>query len=242
MSPCSRRAGVAPGLFAAVLLLCTVGCGGGTGSGVAADPPATTTARAQAKPAALTQDEACLDGDPACTPTGAHAAHAGFDCKVCHKVAGRLSFDASGPAYAAGKPAPTFDAVAKTCSNVACHGVPAGTFTYSSWDWALDQPVTVTVSYGGTSSTTPYWYSTGVASCTACHDNPPRNGSTGSNVWHSGSHAGQDSTGAANQCQLCHPDATGVNGQGTAITDPTLHANGVVNVQAAFTTTCFSCH
>jgi cytochrome c len=45
-----------------------------------------------------------------------------------------------------------------------------------------------------------------------------------------------------NQCQFCHPDATGTNGQGTAITNPALHGNGVYNVQASFTSACFGCH
>jgi hypothetical protein len=196
-----------------------------------------------ARSTALTQDEVCLDGDPNCTPSGAHAAHGGYACTVCHKVAGRLSFDRNGPAYGVGRPAPMFDATAKTCSNVACHGVPAGSFTYTSWDWGLDQPVDVTVTYGGTSNTTPSWYAIGAASCTACHDDPPRNGSSGSNVWHSGYHGGQGPTGARNQCQFCHPDASSPgNGVGDTITDPTLHANGVVNVQASFNSQCFGCH
>jgi predicted CxxxxCH...CXXCH cytochrome family protein len=212
-----------------------------------ADAALTTTATAsatrQAGRGALTADEQCLDGDPACTPTGAHAGHGAFACSVCHKVAGRLVFDKNGPAYAGGKPAPTFDATTKTCSNVACHGVPAGTFTYSSWDWGLDQPVDVTVSYGGNSRPTPSWYTTGAATCAACHDDPPRNGSSGSNVWHSGNHGGQGPTGARNQCQFCHPDASSPNnGIGDTITNPSLHANGTVNVQATFTSACFGCH
>jgi predicted CxxxxCH...CXXCH cytochrome family protein len=187
----------------------------------------------------LTQDETCLDGDPACTPTGAHTAHGAFACTVCHKVAGRLVFDKSGPAYAVGQPAPTFDATSKTCSNVACHTVAAGTFTYSAWDWGLDQPVDVTISYGGSSARqTPSWYTTGAATCTACHDDPPRN-----YVWHSGNHGGQGPTGDRNQCQFCHPDASSPgNGIGDTITNPSLHANGVVNVQANFTSACFGCH
>lgn len=195
----------------------------------------------------LTQDEVCLDGDPNCTPTGAHggpgttpAGHYGFYCTVCHKVGGRLVFDRNGPAYAAGKPAPTFDATAKTCSNVACHGVPSGTFSY----WFPDgtgEPVLNTVSYGGTNVPTPSWYSTGAAGCEACHPNPPRNGSSGSNVWHSGYHAGLP-TSASNQCQFCHPDATGANGIGTAITNPAQHGDGIVQVQVTFRSSCFSCH
>jgi hypothetical protein len=192
--------------------------------------------------AALTQDEVCLDGDPACTPTGAHGKHGTYACSVCHKVAGRLSFDRTGPAYATGYPAPTFDATAKTCSNVACHTVPPGTFSYY-FPGGDGEPVLNTVSYGGGAPRpTPSWYATGAIGCTACHDNPPRNGSTGSNAWHSGYHGNQGPTGAYNQCQFCHPDATGAGGVGTAITNAALHGNGVANVQARFTSACFGCH
>jgi predicted CxxxxCH...CXXCH cytochrome family protein len=201
----------------------------------------------------LVQADVCIDGDPLCTPTGAHGnlaapngtgatQHGAYACTVCHKVPGRLSFDKNGPAYGAGLPAPTFDATAKTCSNVACHSVPPGEFSYR-FPGGDGEPVYNTVTYGGgTPKTTPSWYSTGAAACTACHDNPPRNGSSGSNVWHSGLHANQGPTGAANQCQFCHPDATGSGGVGTSITNPALHGNGVANVQARFTSACFGCH
>jgi hypothetical protein len=190
--------------------------------------------------ALLAQGDFCVDAD-SCTATGAHARHAGYDCKVCHFVGGRLAFQKTGPAYGTGLPAPTFDATAKTCSNVACHSVAPGTFSY--YFWVGDDEVELrTVSYGGgAAQTTPSWYATGVG-CAACHPNPPRNGSTGSNVWHSGTHGSIDPNAATNQCQLCHPDATGSGGVGTAITNPSLHANGTVNVQANFRSSCFNCH
>jgi predicted CxxxxCH...CXXCH cytochrome family protein len=191
---------------------------------------------------ALTQDEVCIDGDPACTPTGAHAKHGAYACSVCHKVAGRLAFDRTGPAYGTGIPAPSFDAAAKTCTNVACHSVAPGTYSYY-FPGGDGEPVLNVVSYGGgPPRPTPSWYATGV-SCTACHDDPPRNGSTGSNSWHSGNHGSQGPTGARNQCQLCHPDATSPgNGIGDTITNPALHANGVATVQGRFTSQCFGCH
>ncbi|GFO61726.1 hypothetical protein GMST_40510 [Geomonas silvestris] len=211
---------------------------------------AANKASGAAKSAALmVQADVCTDGDPSCTPTGAHGAagttpagHYAFACSVCHKVGGRLVFDKNGPAYAAGKPAPTYDATAKTCSNVACHAA-SGTFTYYTTDWSDGSVVLTTISYGSGSRSTPSWYSTGAAGCSACHDDPPRNGSTGSNVWHSGYHGGQGPTGERNQCQFCHPDATSPgNGIGDTITNPSLHANGSVQVQATFTTACFGCH
>ena len=196
------------------------------------------------KTVALDASEVCLDGDPACTPTGAHGKHGNFDCKVCHNVGGRLAFAKTGSnalAYAVGKPAPTFNATDKTCSNIACHGVPTGTFSYYFPDGAGD-PQLNTVSYGGGAPRpTPSWYATGALACAACHDNPPLTGSTGSNVWHSGAHAGSI-TAISNQCQFCHPDATGTNGQGTSITNQALHVNGTVNVQATFKSSCFGCH
>jgi hypothetical protein len=175
-----------------------------------------------------------------CNPAGAHPKHAYVACTTCHVCQGSVQFDPAGAAVAAGQPPPSFDPTTQRCSNVACHGVPAGSFTY----WFTDgsgEATQIVVGYGGTARPTPAWTTTG-AGCTACHDNPPRNGSTGSNVWHSGRHAGQGPTGAANQCQFCHPDATGSGGIGTAVTNPALHANGVVDVQARFKSSCFGCH
>src|SRR6185369_3361835 len=146
------------------------------------------SARPITKSTAMIQSEVCLDGDPSCTPSGAHggpatqpSGHFAFDCRVCHKVGGRLSFDKAGPAYAAGKPTPSFDATTKTCSNIACHGVPSGTFSYY-FPGGDGEPVLNTVTYGGSAmSATPSWYSTGSAACTACHGDPPSSGSNGSN-------------------------------------------------------------
>jgi hypothetical protein len=168
------------------------------------------------------------------TGTGAHAKHATFDCQVCHYVGGVLCFDINGPAVAPGKPLPSFDVSAKTCSNISCHGVYSGTFSYY-FPGGDGEPELRTVSYAGSGGSTPSWYATGLG-CSACHGNPPRNGG-----WHSGYHAGTPTT-ASNQCQFCHPDASGSNGIGTTITNPTLHANGAVNVQARFTSSCFGCH
>lgn len=208
-------------------------------------------ARPTRKSTAMIQSEVCVDGDPSCTPTGAHggpasqpSGHFAFDCRVCHKVGGRLSFDKAGPAYAVGKPAPSFDATTKTCSNIACHGVPSGTFSYYFPGGGDGEPVLNTVSYGGTTMiATPSWYSTGSTACGACHGDPPSNGSNGSNVWHSGYHGGGGPATPQNQCQFCHPDASSPgNGVGDTITNPLLHANGTVNVQVTFKSSCFSCH
>jgi len=197
----------------------------------------------------LTATEVCVDGDPSCTPTGAHggpgtspAGHYAFACTTCHKVGGRLSFDKNGKAYGTGS-TPTFDATAKTCSNIACHSVQSGTFSYYFSEDGNGNPVLYTVNvYGNTGGTTPYWYTTAI-SCTACHPDPPRNGTDGSNAWHSGNHGNQGPTGALNQCQLCHPDASSPgNGIGDTITNPTLHANGVYDVVGKFTSSCFYCH
>ncbi len=202
------------------------------------------------KSLALIQSEVCADGDPACTPTGAHggpatlpSGHFAYDCKVCHKVGGRLTFDKAGPAYAVGRPAPTFDATTKTCSNIACHGITSGTFSYY-FPGGDGEPVLNTLSYGGsTLVATPSWYSTGSSACAACHGNPPLNGSNGSNVWHSGYHGSGGPSSALNQCQFCHPDASSPgNGVGDTTTNPLLHSNGTVNVQVTFKSSCFSCH
>lgn len=230
------------------------------GAGVQRAPRGTATL--------LSQADFCDDAlSPACTPTGAHGAlavnfatgHAGYDCKECHYIGGRLAFkpaSAGGLAFVpAPGPRPFFDATAKTCSNIACHAVPAGTYSYS-FPGGDGEPVVNTVSYGGTPQLTPSWYATGGAGCTACHGNPPAN-----YTWH-GYH-----TSGGNQCELCHGDAVSVGGIAVGLsgawcnpttgfllapaTSPrpagavvcsTLHANGTVNVQGRFRSTCFNCH
>jgi hypothetical protein len=184
---------------------------------------------------------------------GKHAEHmliTGVTCATCHarpcdqhnNGVVDVVFDPSGPAVATGNPAPVFDASAKSCSNIACHIVSAGTFNYS-FQGGDGNPVDKTVNiYGNTGGLTPSWYSSGT-SCTACHGNPPSNGTDGSNIWHSGNHAGQGPTGAYNQCQLCHPDASSPNnGIGDTITNPSLHRNGTFDIQPAFVSQCFNCH
>ena len=176
-----------------------------------------------------------------CTPTGAHAAHAAFDCKTCHVVGGVLCFDPNGAAVMKPSadyptpPAPTFDATAKTCLNIACHYVPGGTFNYY-FQGGDGEAEARSVTYAAINKVTPSWYAVG-AGCSACHDNPPADGF----LWHSGKHSGTI-TSPTNQCQLCHPDATGTNGQGTAITNPAQHRDGIVEVQGKFTSYCFGCH
>ncbi len=170
-----------------------------------------------------------------CSPLAAHPKHATATCTTCHACDGVVAFDPAGLAVMPGQPAPTFDAATKTCANVACHGVRAGTFSYFMPDGQGEAELR-TFDYGSTPQPTPSWLTTGIG-CAGCHGNPPRNG-----YWHSGSHALQGPTGTVNQCQLCHPDATGSNGVGTAITNPALHGNGVVDVQPRYKSSCFGCH
>jgi predicted CxxxxCH...CXXCH cytochrome family protein len=181
---------------------------------------------------------------------GAHDRHAVYGCEDCHRVdwANGLElvwFDKpNSPAIGSGMPAPLLDPATSTCSNIACHGIQNGmTFSYYFPDGS-GEPVLKTINTNGNPpATTPNWYSSAALGCDACHGNPPLNGSSGSNVWHSGYHGNQDPTGAYNQCQLCHPDASSPgNGIGGTTTDPFLHANGVINVQAMFKAACFNCH
>ncbi|QWV96436.1 cytochrome C [Geomonas nitrogeniifigens] len=130
---------------------------------------------------------------------------------------------------------PLYDS-GKSCSNVSCHAVKAGSFSYYSYNAGSDDYDLITVNYGG-AQRTPAWNATG-QQCAACHGNPPADG----RVWHSGNHGNQGPTSSLNQCQLCHPDVSSVNGQGTTITNPTQHRNGTLNVQGAFKSTCFGCH
>lgn len=206
---------------AAGALLLAVACGDGAPG--RAPPPAREVA-----------SRAALDGST-CQFTDAHPKHAAAACTTCHACVGVVEFDPAGAAVMPGQPAPAYDASSKSCSSAACHGVAAGTYTY----WFPDgtgEPALNTFPYGSAPKPTPSWLATGIG-CAGCHDNPPRNA-----VWHSGYHGGQGPTGDANQCQFCHPDATGANGVGTAITNPALHRDGAVLVQARFTSRCFRCH
>jgi predicted CxxxxCH...CXXCH cytochrome family protein len=122
------------------------------------------------------------------------------------------------------------------CSSVSCHGAYSGTFTYYSIG-GDGSDVENIVPYAGNGGGMPGWYSATGLGCTDCHGNPPAiPNSTQKYVWHSGSHAG------GNDCQLCHSNATGSSGVGTAITNTTLHVNGGVNVQPNWSSPCFNCH
>jgi predicted CxxxxCH...CXXCH cytochrome family protein len=122
------------------------------------------------------------------------------------------------PQYAAG-----------TCSSTYCHGAYSGSFTYTTWDWGLDAPVYVTISYAGQRAS-PTWG--GTATCGSCHGAPPADG----HVWHSGSHGG------GNDCKLCHPDAA-FDASGTPyITDPSRHVDGKVDLAPSWVSSCFGCH
>ena len=232
-----------------------------------AEEASSATPATIAGPQALMADHAdCFDGDPGCLPTGAHQKHDRYSCSVCHKVAGRLVFDSTSTAYNPSLPRPTFNAVDKTCSNVGCHSIPAGTFSY--WMQGGDgEPVQNTVAYGGPSGgVSPSWYATGSATCSACHSIPARLADGTIPAWHSGRHA-FPFTPNGNACQLCHPGVTGayvsggypsfVNTSGGLVTScapytyctgvltstvPSLHGNGVIDVSPAFKSACFGCH
>ena len=234
------------GVVSAALLIAACGEEGTVAGGRTAD-------------AALTVDHVVPTGQ-VCAPTGKHFEHRTVDCATCHQCAGTVSFNGA----IAGATA-AFDATTKNCSNVACHTVPAGTFTYTVWDWGTEELVPVTVPYGGQPSPTPpSWYAAVGQGCGACHGYPPRyNGSP--YQWHSGTHGMNVATG--NACQLCHPDATGAyvfggppNYTGTSgglvtscppgsycagpgtITNAALHRNGVVDVAPRWGSNCLGCH
>ncbi len=180
-------------------------------------------------------------------PAGAHVAHvnpstvraAPVRCAECHRDAvppasashlsgladvrfgGRATSGGAAPSYVPGA----------GCAATYCHGNYSGTFEYSVWDWGADEAVIVTVSYAGAMAT-PSW-TDGPMTCGSCHGAPPGNGD-----WH-GHHG---SLPQHRECQLCHPDATSVNGVPTAITNPALHVNGTVDVTPRWGSACFGCH
>ena len=78
--------------------------------------------------------------------------------------------------------------------------------------------------------------------CGSCHAMPPNNAG-----WHNGNHG----AAGGNDCQLCHPDAigtatyvpgSGVIVTGLAITDPTRHVNGRIDLSPRWDNICNDCH
>jgi hypothetical protein len=178
---------------------------------------------------------------------GAHTHHVGggaiggpYDCDVCHVTPpDALAADHIGGPYAGvvfsglalqGGAAPVYTwsragTPEATCASTYCHGNYSGTYTY----WVYDEEKFA--AYAGKAATAS-WIG-GPMGCDSCHDNPPR--TTG--VWHSGYHSG------GNDCQLCHPDAAGVNGVGTSITVRASHVNGIVDIAPKWRSSCLrACH
>jgi hypothetical protein len=234
-------------LASGALLLASIGCTQGANGEMA-----------MVAPAGLTADHVVATGQ-ACTPTGKHLEHGRYACATCHQCFGTVSFD---PAVAGSTAA--FDATTKSCSSVKCHAVAAGTFTYTQWDWGCECVVEVTVPYGDAGAGTPNWYAASGQGCNACHGFPPKYNGT-AYTWHSGQHGYGIPNG--NTCQLCHPDATGAYVYGGplsyvgtsggaitscapgtycassgAITNASLHGNGVLDVTPGWTGACFGCH
>jgi hypothetical protein len=140
---------------------------------------------------------------------------------------------------------PTWNRTAGSCASTYCHGGYSGTFSYSfQGGTGVAEPRTF--NYSG-SGATPLWTDQwtpippATAVCTTCHGIPPRNNGPGGTtpVWHSGQHGSPADYGAYNACSFCHP---GVDAAGTAFTDVSRHIDGLVDVTATFTSTCFGCH
>jgi hypothetical protein len=136
---------------------------------------------------------------------------------------GRATTGGTAPAYAP----------ATGCSATYCHGNYSGVYQYFVFDFGSGELIPVSVSYEGARAT-PQW-TDGPMTCASCHGAPPA--ATG--VWHTQFHGNGS---AHRECQLCHPDASSVNGVPNAITNPALHVNGIVEVTPRFTSQCFGCH
>ncbi len=230
------RSSVVLGLAA----LLAAGCGGEAPEEGAAAP--TLRTRSEVSTAATAADPHVL-----------HRTLAFTQCADCHSAHGGMMGTALigfGPrAYAAGQPAPTFDPAAKTCSNVACHMVPAGNFTYY-FPGGDGEVVETTVGYGGVPVTTPPWNQALSGACRACHTAPP---TPSRGAWHSGFH-GNTAAAALNACSLCHPDVVLTTTGELALSTATncgplrnqpcaaLHRNGAVDVQPRWKSSCFGCH
>jgi predicted CxxxxCH...CXXCH cytochrome family protein len=115
--------------------------------------------------------------------------------------------------------APSYDGLTSSCSATYCHGNYGGVYHYEVWDWGTDEPVPMTWSYSGKTAT-PKW-GDGPTTCASCHGNPPLG-----NGWH----VGHGNQAKYQECQVCHPDASG-NGATATITQPARHANGIIDLR-----------
>ena len=240
--PSSARARIlAAAMPAALLVLGTSGCG--------TEEPVDLGAQARVEASGRTALAEAMD------PHTLHRTLGGTACGDCHGAHGGMMgtalirFVSPSKAIGAGLPPPSFDPVAKTCSNVACHMVPGGKYQY--WFMGGDgEPALNEVAYGGVPVTTPPWPNAMTGRCIACHHNPP---SPPAGAWHSGMH-GNTTSAAFNDCALCHPDATMSNGElalstatncgpnGTTASCAALHRNGTVDVRPKWRSACFGCH
>jgi len=204
----------------------------------------------------------CLDSknNDLC-PDIIHTKHQAFmnDCKACHNLtnsftaSGTFFKDSSKGAFLPGGPNPVFTPsgswstpktnAAASCSNIACHSIPAGTYTYYIWDWASEESVLMEFYYGGMSSANALWQDNPATNCNSCHAIPP----IAASPWHSGRHGGAYTT-VADYCETCHPDAkSSATPDGRTIisnyiTAPSQHGNGTVEVVAKYKSFCFGCH
>jgi predicted CxxxxCH...CXXCH cytochrome family protein len=173
---------------------------------------------------------------------GAHTAHVtasstapAFACAVCHvepasalsagHVDGPTATVTFGGVATLSGAAPAWNRATATCGTTYCHGGYSGVYNYTGRDGNGD-PIPLSVAYTG-SMASPAW-TDGVQGCFSCH-----RGGAPVGYWHTGLHT------AGNNCDLCHPDA---NAAGTAITNTSLHLNGVVDVTPKWKSTCFNCH
>jgi predicted CxxxxCH...CXXCH cytochrome family protein len=194
---------------------------------------------------------------------GAHSKHVGatlttpIGCGACHTkpedafssghLGGGTADVTWGALATAGGAQPVWDRGAGTCATTYCHGNYSGVYTYYDWDYGnadceTDPPppeclLPRTVNYAGRNAT-PLWTGGAGTTCGSCHGNPPPG------FWHSGDSSGNGhgSGPTQQQCQLCHPDASGENATGgAAITDPALHLNGELDVAPRWGSGC-GCH
>jgi len=221
------------------------------------DPARSATAENPALPSAPPLD---AHGDPETISTrvGAHQAHLhasslafAVGCAQCHTVPQSLAGHptgvldltwgtlATGAITATVNVDPAFSCFSTTtpsysggtCSATYCHGGYSGVFTYNLP--GTDPPILTSITYFGGAGT-PSW--SGTAPCGSCHGIPPSLPGHPTPGWHSGQHGG------GNDCSLCHPDATGTSASDAAITDPTRHIDGKVDLAPQFSSKCFGCH
>jgi len=188
----------------------TIGCNGCHGSAQNAAPPQDLSGNTNTSSRGVGAHQAHV------TDTALHTA---YGCDVCHITP--TKFDDPGH-LGTGPAEVVFGPIAK--GQLA---IPQANLNAAWNTQTLSCSTTYCHSLNGGDMPEPVWTSNSYGGCDGCHGFPPNYGAKG--LWHLEAVPGK--------CASCH---LGVNSTATAITDPSLHANGTADLDPD--SSCCECH